>query len=159
MSIYANLSKTVAFEKAAYFDAGLFLVKIVECRRNIGGAKGDSFIIETEVVAVKEGTGKLKAGQRAAHVWSTAGGQIKEEMAIRTLMSFLCAVLQVRPTDKTDEEWLGIIDSVFEQNILEGTVMRLECTEITTKAGNPFTKHRWLRIATEDDLAYFDVAK
>lgn len=153
MGYFDNLSKTQVYSKSKYFQEGTYLVKIVKTQLK-KGHKGESFIIETEVLGARsDHDAAPDVGQMASHVWNAG-----KEMAIPTLMEFMCALYGVESPQAVDDAvWEKRAKKVFGKNGAEGQVMRLDVFMTTTKAGNDFTVHRWLRVATDADFEEFDV--
>lgn len=157
MGIFSKLSSAALFEKSKYCTEGMYIAEI-KAVKLVNGFKGDSFVIEASVVAVKShAEGAPQPGETVAHVWRCSGE--KQQMGIATFMQFMSAVFGCEPDEKTDKEWETLSAKVIDENALEGTDMVLEVFNTTTKAGGQFTYHKWLHPAEEKDYAQFGIKK
>jgi hypothetical protein len=156
-NFFKDLSKATPFTQSKYFQPGSYVVEIQAVKYNEGGYRGDSFVIETKVLASKhtEDSDAPKPGDIAAHVWRADGE--KRDIARNTWMAFLEAIFGVKTADKTDEEWSAISAQVIDDNALKGEPVLLEVFNKKTKAGGDFTYHAWRRIATPEDLQEFGI--
>ena len=106
-------------------------------------------MIEGEVLGVKSADAEApRVGSSAAHVWKVKPNL--EDLALGTLKQFLAAAWGDQGED--DEAWQDIAEKTFEGGELTNAVMVLECIDKETKAGNPFTLHKWLRLAEPADI-------
>jgi hypothetical protein len=158
MGIFDNLDDADVFEKSQYFQEGQYVVRIRKVKYNESGFKGASFVVETEVVGVhSEHDDAPQIGATAAHVWNAGNG--KEDIARSTWMQFITAATGKGQKELTGAQWAkASANATGDKQPLTGKLMRLDVFMTTTKAGNPFTNHKWLREAAPDDLAAFDVA-
>jgi hypothetical protein len=137
-----------------WFHPGKYRVRI-KAVKQINGQKGDKFlVIETEVL--ESNNPEIQVGAEKSHVIKMGG-----TMALPNVKAFIAAVSGVDPTldnvnDLIEEYWFQnnpmgvrlalpqiVEEMVVKYNALEGVVMGLECVNITTQAGNPFTKYIW----------------
>ena len=151
-SIFKKLSGVVVNDSSKYFKDGTYIVEIKAVSE--AGRDKDHFCIECEVLATKsEDDDAPAAGQTAAEVWKQND---KWGMGVQRWVGFVCAVLDISPTDLTDDEWEEMSEKVLEGEF-KGYRMKLECFTIMTKQDKPFTKHKWHRQVTESDLREFDL--
>lgn len=157
MGIFDGLDDAEVFEKSQYFQEGQYVVRLKKVKYNAEGYKGPSFVVETEVLGVSSDSEDAPhVGATAAHVWA-AGGD-KKDIARSTWMGFLTAAVGKGQKEHTGAQWAKISANATGANQpLAGIVMRLDVFMTTTRAGNPFTQHKWLREATPEDLEKFDV--
>jgi hypothetical protein len=158
-NFFKDLSKASPFTQSKWFQPGNYVVEIQAVKFNSGGYKGDSFVIETKVLASKhtESNEAPKEGEIAAHIWKADGD--KRDIARNTWMAFMEAVFATKAADKTDAEWEAIAEQVLDDNALAGTKMLLEVFNKKTRAGGDFTYHAWRRVATDEDLAAFGIGE
>jgi len=144
-------------ERNQFFTPGLYLVKLkgVDIIKN---AKQTVKIVG-EIFAVKNQEDGPAVGESAAQIFSTAGSPKDEELGIKNLMQFVTSIFKCDPEDKTREEWESIIESIVDDHDLDGEFLMLECFEITTQKGNPFTIHTWGGLATDDDFTKFGITR
>lgn len=155
MGMFSKLSSAQLFTKSKWFKDGKYLTKITAVKL-VDGHKGESFIIESEVIATTSNDDDApQSGEVAAHVWGVSGD--KKQMGLATWMQFLCAVFGMEPEEQSDEEWEKISTEVLDNKSLEGTVMVLDVFTIQTKKNTPFTYHKWLHEATKEDYSKFNV--
>lgn len=156
MGIFDNLSQAQVFENSKYFQPGRYIVEITQCKFNVGGYKGDSFIIECKVIAaISEHPDAPKVGETAAQGWNASGE--KRDIARNTWLGFLCRVYNCQKEDYNDAQWKKISTKVIDENKLAGTRMYLEIFMKKTKKGGDFTQHAWRGIATAKHYKEFNM--
>lgn len=152
-TLFKKLSAAQIFESSKYFRPGRYIVKIKDVKF-IDGHRGESFVIETKVLAaVSSAEDAPEVGDTAAHVWKVSGD--KKQVGLGTWMQFMCAVLGMNQDDQTDDEWETISNDVIDNNAFEDIDMLLECHNIVTQAGDNFTKHTWIGQATDETKEEF----
>lgn len=154
MSIFDDLDQAQVFENSAFFQPGSFIVEITNCKF-IQGYKGDSFVIESRVLAAQsEHKDAPAVGQLAAQVWNATGK--KRDIARSTWLGFLCAVIDKKKDDLSGEQWRDLSGKVIDDNALKGTKMALDVfTKKMQSTGNDFTHHKWIGVPTAEQLAAF----
>ena len=157
MSIFDQLDQTSIFENSKYFQPGRYIVAINAVKFIQGGYKGDSFVIEAKVLGVKSEHPDAPApGELAAQVWNATGE--KRDIARATWMGFLTTVYEKKQEELTAEQWKQVSAQVIDNNALAGQQLYLEVFMKKTRAGGDFTYHKWIGIATPDQLAEFGIA-
>ena len=147
MGIFDNLTQAQVFENSKWFQPGRYIVEIQQCKFNSGGYKGDSFVVETKVIAVDSSHPDApQVGETAAQVWNASGD--KREIARNTWLGFLCMCYQVKKEDYDDSQWKDISGQVLNDNALQGYRMFLEVFMKKTREGGDFTQHAWRKPAT-----------
>lgn len=158
MSIHDTIGGAEAFESSQYFQPGQYIVSIKQCKY-VEGYKGQSFVIECKVLHTVSTDAKAPMpGAVAAQVIKVSGDDMKKQMGLSNWKGFLGSVLGSDADNLTDQEWAQISSSAVEENQLAGQVIKLDCYMKETKAGNPFTVHKWLGKATDADLQAAGVA-
>ena len=175
MGKFSNIGKVSVSKSGQYFTAGNYQVRIkaVKIVPSQAGGNKEYFVIETEVL--DSDNPQIKPGSERSHVID-----MTNVMSMPNIKAFVAAVSGVDPSsgainEEVEEYWQkwgleqGIVEEgeevTFERvcdlivdsvNILEGTVMDLECTDVITKkereaakaAGRDpkadFTKHNWI---------------
>lgn len=136
-----------------YFKAGQYRVRInaVKWVPASVGSK-EFFIVETKVLA--SNNPEIAVGSERSHVIDMSG-----VMGLPNVKGFVAAVSGVDPglttvNDEVAKYWSTQVGEHigFEKicelicsdaNPLKGEEMELECFDVTTKSGDPFTKHVW----------------
>jgi len=158
-SIFAKLSEAKGFNQSKWFTRGIYIAQLDAVKFISGGHKGDSFVIESTVLGVKNtdpnDVNAPKVGDSTAHIWNATGP--KADIARNTWMAFMTAVFGCKNEDYTDAEWEEASADVIDNNSLDGKIMYLEVFNKETKAGGDFTYHAWKRQATPEDLASFGI--
>lgn len=161
MGKYDKIVDAKVTKTGQYFKPGRYRVKIAAVK-DVESQLGKNFTV-IECVVIASDNPEVPVGAERSQVIDM--GNI---MGFPNLKAFMAAVSGVDPTldtvnDEVEKFWQQnhpdraytpfpkiIEEFVVRDNVLEGTAMDLECIEITTKAGEPFTKHVW---ATRDDAA------
>lgn len=175
MGKFSNIGKVNVSKSGQYFTAGNYQVRIKEVKivpSQAGGNK-EYFVIETEIL--DSDNPKIKPGSERSHVID-----MSNVMSMPNIKAFIAAVSGVDPQSSTINEEVEAYwqkwgteqkimeageEMTFERvcdmivdplNILDGTVMDLECLDVITKkerdaakaAGRDpkadFTKHNWI---------------
>jgi hypothetical protein len=153
MGIFANygLSQVELVGAGRYFKEGEYIVRIENTKMVKEGFKGDSVIIEAEVLYVDSSDEDAPpVGTTASHVIKLSGDKTKALMGIKNWMGFLCAASGADdPKERSDEEWDELATAAIQDNALKDLVLRLSCFITRTKEDKPFTVHKWLPEPTE----------
>lgn len=153
MGMFDGIENVKATGDRTYFPAGCrFKVRIESVRLIKAGESGkgvNSFIVSATVLETSDKT-KLPAGVEAAQVVSwdpvASGRELpqKTKMAFGNVRQFLDTALG-GVADGEVQEAAELVGSAA--NPLAGHELYLTTRESTTKAGTPFTKHFWSRVA------------
>lgn len=122
-----------------YFLAGLYTVRVKKCFLMASRRREDLFIVETEIL--ESNNEKRKVGMSCSWVV-----KMSQDAALGNIKGFVAAAMEVDPDDGniSDEEWESNCEAaVDDDNPLADVVVDLECVDITTRDGNPFTLHKW----------------
>lgn len=154
MGRYDGLSGAVASKGGVYMKPGKYRVRLSAVKDIVGQLGVPWTVVEFSIL--ESNNPEVPVGSDRSWVVDMSPGNV---MGLPNIKGFLAAVSGVDGTlddgtsrivaywrDKTGvqntvETIMG--QYVVKENILEGTEMDLECVEITTKAGNPFTKFNW----------------
>lgn len=148
MGRFSGLGGVKTNQGGLYFLEGDYVVELDEVKMIINRKKQDTFIVSGKVL---ESTNPARApGCKPSQV------MVFKEDIIETIWSnvkqFAGAVMGLddpdgyAPEDGTSVEdfWDQSLEFlVAEEQPMKGHKMRLNCSQITTQAGNPFTKHVW----------------
>jgi hypothetical protein len=123
-----------------YFIEGHYQVEVVRVFTMRSRKKDDLFIVECKIL--ESDNAERRQGMRASWVVN-----LKQEPALGNIKGFVAAANGIDPADEKQVN-AEVTEEVVEfacgdDNPLEGTIMELECVAITTRAGNPFTLHKW----------------
>lgn len=158
MSYFTDTANMNIEMKSKRFEPGHYLVDIKEVKDHKG--RKHCIIIEGTVLGshpAATAEGAPEVGDTAAHVIRMDGSRDQADMGQKNFLGFLCAAYGKKPKELDDATWNAVAEAATQQNALKGLVMTLECYEITTKAGKPFTVYKWGRQATADDFARFEL--
>jgi hypothetical protein len=150
-SFFKKLSNA-RFGSGKWFTDGNYVVKISDIKYVQGGYRGDSIIIESDILGIRNQLPSEKApkvGERAVQVIKASGE--KEDMGRGNWMNFVCALAEESLESRTDAEWEEFSEELIEGDFAKDTEMYLEVFTKTTQKGGEFTVHNWLRIATDND--------
>jgi len=153
MGRFDGIETTKVTKTGSYFKPGMYKVRIkaVKWVKASVGTK-EFCIIETDVL--ESSNPEVPAGSERSHVID-----MSTVMGMPTIKSFVACVSGVDPSsesinDEVVDYWAKATGSYSpfakicdlicsDANPLEGEEMELECVEITTREGKPFTKHNW----------------
>lgn len=155
MGMFSKVNDAEVTQGGVYFKPGKYRVKITAVK-TVQSAKNsrDYFCVECSVV--ESNVPGLEAGARASQVID-----ISNIMGPPNIKAFVAAASGVNPTAEdvdaqTAKVWADIADwgapwnfekiceyAVGEDQPFADVELDLECRQITTRAGNPFTKHFW----------------
>jgi hypothetical protein len=124
-------------------------VKIVACKQKVGGFKGNSTIVEYEIV--ESNNDKVKVGAEHSWVQNIDKNPKGKKVKLGNISDFVRAGMQSmkaaegKYVDLEDIEFDDDdVEQVFgEENPFEGVVMDLRVVEIKLESGQPFHKHAW----------------
>jgi hypothetical protein len=119
-----------------YFLAGQYKVKVKKVFLMASRKREDLFIVETEIL--ESDNEKRKVGMSCSWVV-----KMSQDAALGNIKGFVAACMG---EDAEDEniDWESECEcAVDDENPLAGTEVDLECVDITTRDGNPFTLHKW----------------
>jgi hypothetical protein len=155
--MFKKLAGVKAFANSEFFQPGTYVVKIMDTKVN-EGFRGTSIVVEAKVLGCESDHEKAPdVGKIAAHVWNCSGD--KKTIGLATWKAFVCAAASIADEDSlSDDDWAKISEAASEQNCFRGKIMSLQVWQIITKKGEPFTVHRWIGLATPEELKKFGIA-
>jgi len=154
MGIFKGIDKAEVTGGSQYFLPGKYkvkvdVVKLVQSRKSLA----DLFVVETTVI--ESNNIERPSGSRASQVI-----KMGEVMSLPNIKKFLGAAVGVDATSASANDGIekafsdatgrrmSIEDCaeyvVSAENPMGEIELRLECVEIETKRGTPFTKHNWM---------------
>lgn len=139
MSLFGrSVANSTPNEGGVYWLAeGNYLVEVDTVKIHEGRKNNDFFIVSGK--NLESDHDERPIGTKCSWV-----SDIKKDATPGNIKLFLCGALGVDLADLNDEEWEKLADRAIEtDNPLCGFTVRLNATSITTRAGNPFTKHVW----------------
>lgn len=133
MGLFSGIENAQIGGNATYFLEGKYRVR-VDKAKVFQNRKGD-FLFVAEMTILESTNPKRLPGTTASHVINK-----RHEAFLGDVKGFISAVNNCDPAEVTEE----IVELVIsDENPLGGLEVMLTCTEKTTKAGNPFTVHRY----------------
>ena len=147
MGMLGGIKEAQATEGGNYIQPGLFVLS-VDVLKGITSRKGDEMFV-SEFGVIESTNEKQPPGSHVSWL-----ANLRHDAALGNIKSCLMAITGLDEIDDDDAE--EAIDE--EKNPLHGKFVKCEATEITTKAGNPFTKCRWERV-TEEQVKAFTKAR
>jgi hypothetical protein len=120
-----------------YFLSGLYVIEVKKCMMINSRKREDLFIVECEII--ESNNEKRPEGFSASWVV-----KMSQDAALGNIKGFICAAYDCAESDVDEDACELIVD---EANPLKGTILNLECVDITTRAGTPFTLHKWSKYA------------
>lgn len=154
MSRFKGIQDAPVYKTGQYFKPGKYKVRIkaVKWVTSAVGSK-NYFVIETEVV--QSDNTEVPVGGERSHVidMASAMGKPNVKAFVACASGFDPGITDIN--DKVCEYWSRAIGEsldfesiceliISDANPLQGNVMDLECMEIETRQGTPFTKHNWM---------------
>lgn len=148
-------------ESGEYFKAGHnFKVVIEKCFWKTARDKQEYVVVETQILL--SDCEKQGAGRKPSYMikMSNDSGQGNLADFLRIALTKLAKTSEGEDLDPEDDEYWNaalsqkeLIDAVLaEQNILMGVELYLHTVPTTTKAGKPFTVHKWSLTPTSETL-------
>jgi hypothetical protein len=140
MGLFDGISEARVGGQNVYFLAGLYKIEVVKCFAMKSRKKEDLFIVECSIL--ESTNDKRPAGTKASWVVN-----LKHDAALGNIKGFVAAANGIDPHDEETvnneiaEKEVEYV--VSDDNPLNGSILNLNCTDIETKAGNPFTLHAW----------------
>jgi hypothetical protein len=130
---------TQALTRRPYFRAGNYIVRVVDCKAN-NSRNGDAFfIVEAEVIQ----TDNPEIRQGLVYAWLC---KLNTDLGPVNVKQFIAVANGIDP--KSERANREVTQEVCEYVVgkdqpLRGLQLRLQCNEIMTKQGKPFTVHTW----------------
>jgi galactitol-specific phosphotransferase system IIB component len=156
--LFQGMSAVQANEKLPYFKKGQYLVEISQCK--LTETSGDKnrypvFVVEAKVLgAMSDDDEAPEEGKHAAMVIVMKGDYPETKQA--AIKTFVTSYYGEETETWDDETWEEkIAEEVCEDNTMKGAIYHLQCDEITTKKGNPFTTHLWRKDPSENTIRAF----
>ena len=138
MGMLSGIKEAKATDGGNYIQPGIYTL-CVDVLKGIESRKGDEMFVGE--FTVLESTNENQPP--GAHVSWLAN--LRHDAALGNIKACLTGITGLDEIDDDDAE--EAIDE--EKNPCHGKFVRCEATEITTKAGNPFTKCRWTQVLGE----------
>lgn len=150
MSMWSGVGDADATgDKKPWFEAGKYFVRIDSVQGRDGRGGKVWFIVEAELLEIESTTDedKMKVGK----VYSQTIN-FSQDMGPINVKRFILAAMGLDPSDSENNDKVGEEEvdlAVSEEQPLAGIELWLQCDQIQTKSGNPFTKYTWF--AAEGD--------
>jgi hypothetical protein len=153
---FDNIGEAKVSKTGQYFKPGKYRVRILAVKEVTGQLGGTYTVIETKVL--ESNNPEIPVGSEKSQVIEMGA---KKVMALPNVKAFIAAASGVDGTlenvnDLVEDYWFKlnpmgvrlpfskiVEELVIKHNALEGVEINLECVEITTREGNPFTRHIW----------------
>lgn len=122
-----------------YFLQGKYTVEVIKCMLMNSRKREELFIVECKII-------KSSEPKRPVDMKCSWVVKMSQDAALGNIKGFIAAAMEVDPDSDqiSDSEWEDNCEAaVDDDNPLAGTIVDLECSDITTRAGDPFTLHRW----------------
>jgi len=140
MGLFAGINEAKVGQGGVYFLEGIYRVEVLKCFTMTSRKREDLFIVEAKVV--ESDNDDRKPGMRCSWIVN-----MKHDAALGNIKGFIAAMNGIHPSDEeqVDEEVTeeAVEYTVSDDNPLAGMLVDLEAVAITTRAGNPFTLHKW----------------
>lgn len=140
MGQFSGIEQAQVGQGGVYFLEGLYKVEMLRVFTMRSRKGDDLFIAETKI---------LESDQEERRVGTTCSWVVsmKQDAAMGNIKGFIAAANGIDPNDK-DKVDAEVTEEAAEfvvsaENPLKGVTMGLECVPIKTRAGNPFTLHKW----------------
>jgi hypothetical protein len=131
-------------DRKPWLESGRYRVRITACREVTSRKNDVFFIVEVEVLVIHQTDvpEKMKVGRHYCQMI-----KFNDDMGPINVKRFLLCALGMDPNtaenqDRVDDD--AAIYSVSNDQPLAGLEMEVHVEMITTKAGNPFSKHNWM---------------
>jgi hypothetical protein len=134
INAYGGISEAKFSEGGTYVLPGVYRFKVLACKHINMRTGKQAFVVELEIL---ESTNADRMPGTTCS-WMVT---LDKEPALGNIKQF---VTVAAPCNENQVNEAAILLIVGEQNPLKGRVLRCSATEITTKAGRPFTKVKWL---------------
>lgn len=139
MGIFSEITLASTTRGGLYFKPGVMGVKILKVS-TFESRKADTlFCIDGEIVSSE--TGENVVGTRPSQVIN-----MSQDAAMGNVKGFLVAAASALQGEEVPESEITEETAEFSvgpDNPFGGITLTLEAVETTTRAGNPFTIHRW----------------
>ena len=139
MSLFGRkVAESTPNEGGVYWLAeGKYLVEIDTVKVHEGRKKRDFFIVSGK--NIESDHEDRKNGSKCSWV-----SDLDNDATPGNVKLFLCGVYGIDISDLDDDGWEKLADRIIEEdNPLRGVLIKLNATNIKTRAGNDFTKHIW----------------
>lgn len=140
MGLFSGINQAQVGQGGVYFLEGLYSVEVLKVFTMTSRKREDLFIAECKVL--ESDNPERKPGMRASWIVN-----LKQDAALGNIKGFIAACNGIHPSDEDEvneevtEE--AVEYAVSDDNPLKGTVLGLQAVGITTRAGTPFTLHKW----------------
>jgi hypothetical protein len=137
ITAFGGIEKSTFSEGGVYVLPGVFRVKVLACKYQRTRTQKDAFIVEMEI---------LESSHKDRQPGSIMSWIVTmdKEPALGNVKQFVATAAPCS-MDAVNEE--GVLFIVSDKNPFKGRILRIAASEITTKAGRPFTKVKWLEDA------------
>lgn len=153
--LFSKLGNVKIQEGGVYFKPGLYLVEIQETKIIETRKKVDAIVIGCKILGTKNDDEECNQPGTTASQVLMLGGEAADS-SLSNWKGFLAKAAGIDdPEEHSDAEWEAVAVAAVEDNVFKGTIMVLNCFEITTKKGHPFTRHDWMRVADYSDFEAF----
>ena len=143
MGKYGGMKDAQKNAGGVYFLAGTFLVEVDEVFDKESRKKKDLFIVSATIL--ESNNDDRKPGTKASWVVN-----LEHDAALGNIKDFVIEASGLSSddvADMSDDDFEETMDYVTgDDNPLQGTKMRLVCTNVKTRAGGDFTVHDWSRV-------------
>jgi len=143
MGLFAGIKEAQVTQGGVYIEPGLYTSR-VEAVKTGKTRKGIPFFV-VELTHLKSNNVNHPVGKNVS--WMV---MLNQDAALGNIKHFASVATE---TDEAEIDEAGIELIVSSENPLEGTLLNIDASNITTKAGTPFTKVRFLGIAAEQASA------
>jgi hypothetical protein len=138
-------------DKKPWFEPGKYFVRIDSVAGRDGRNGKIWFIVEAEVLQIEstEDEKKMKEGKIYSQTINYS-----QDMGPINVKRFILAAMGLDPSDDENNDKVGeeeVEFAVSEEQPLAGVEMWLQCDQIETRAGKPFTKYTWFAAEGDED--------
>lgn len=134
ITAYGGISEAKFSEGGTYILPGVYRFKVLACKHINMRTGKQAFVVELEIL---DSTNEARLPGTTCS-WMVT---LDKEPALGNIKQFIATAV---PCDESQVNEEAVLLIVSEKNPLKGKVLRVSATEITTKAGRPFTKVKWL---------------
>lgn len=134
MGMFSGISEAKYSEGGNYIKPGVFRLKVSKCIGKKLRTNKQAFIVEFNVI--ESDNAEHRVGSEVT--WMVT---MDKEPALGNIRQFIAAVMEV-DIEEVNEEVAELV--VGEDNPLASKIVRASAVNITTKAGKPFTKVKFL---------------
>jgi hypothetical protein len=134
ITAFGGIENAQFSEGGTYVLPGAYRIQILACKYKRTRTGKDAFIVEVEIL-------ESNNSERMPGTTMTWMVTTDKEPALGNIKQFICVVAGCSDKEVTEEVVLMIVS---QENPFKGKTARISATNITTKAGRPFTKVKWL---------------